>query len=75
LSVHGRHAAPRRSRRAHEPVTAPHGDVAFDSRDDVLAPGVTVLRVLGGGSVAGGFATVQGAAVERVETVDPALIR
>jgi hypothetical protein len=51
------------------------GDVAFDSHGDALAPRVTVLRVVGGGSTAGSFFTAQGAAVERVDTVSPALIR
>jgi DNA-binding SARP family transcriptional activator/ABC-type branched-subunit amino acid transport system substrate-binding protein len=51
------------------------GDVAFDSRGDALTPRVTVLRVVGGGSVSGSFATEQGATVERVDTVRPGLIR
>jgi branched-chain amino acid transport system substrate-binding protein len=51
------------------------GDIGFDRNGDVLAPRATVLRVVGGGSAAGSLATVQGAAIERVDTVDPALIR
>jgi ABC-type branched-subunit amino acid transport system substrate-binding protein len=50
------------------------GDVSFDAHGDAQRPRETVLRVVGGGSASGSIATVQGAAVERVDTVDPALI-
>jgi branched-chain amino acid transport system substrate-binding protein len=50
------------------------GDVTFDPRGDALAAQVTVLRVVGGGSAARSLASVQGAAVERVDTVSPSFI-
>jgi branched-chain amino acid transport system substrate-binding protein len=50
------------------------GDVAFDARGDTRTTRVTVLRVVGGGSAASSIASAQGATVERVDTVRPALI-
>jgi DNA-binding SARP family transcriptional activator/ABC-type branched-subunit amino acid transport system substrate-binding protein len=50
------------------------GDVSFDPNGDAEQARVTVLRVVGGGSTAGSFASTQGTAVERVDTVSPALI-
>ena len=50
------------------------GDVSFDANGDAQQPRVSVLRVVGGGSAAGSFATVQGTVVERVDTISPALI-
>jgi branched-chain amino acid transport system substrate-binding protein len=49
------------------------GDIAFDARGDVQPAVVTVLRVVGGSS-ATSIASAEGAAIERVERVDPALV-
>ena len=49
------------------------GDIAFDRRGDAVAAPVTVLRVVGGGS-GDSIASVKGAAVERVDHIDPAFV-
>jgi branched-chain amino acid transport system substrate-binding protein len=50
------------------------GDVSFDARGDIRSGRVTILRVVGGGSPSASIATLQGAAIEREDTVNPGLI-